>query len=149
MVWARPYQRILTHVTVLFFIAVALNYLWEIGQSPLYAGMKNWDNRWWHCFVPSLGDGVLLLIIYAIGGTAFARSDWYLRPTRRAYGLMLATGLCLGLGIEWLAIYVLHRWAYAADMPILPGLGVGVVPIVQVLLLPPLVFGLAAKLLDR
>jgi hypothetical protein len=41
--------------------------------------------------------------------------------------------------MEWLAIRVLGRWAYAETMPVVPLLGVGVAPFVQWIVLPPLV----------
>ena len=132
-------------VGAIFFIAVALNYVWEIAQAPLYAGMGTWGNAWWHCFVASLGDGILVSIIYAVGSIAFRCSDWYLRPTGRAYGLMLASGFCIGVGVEWAAIFVLNRWAYSTSMPLIPGLGLGLVPVLQMLLVPPLIFRIAAR----
>ncbi|MGV8900438.1 MAG: hypothetical protein ACOH2B_14545 [Burkholderiaceae bacterium] len=125
-------------------ISVALNYAWEITQAPLYADMQDWGNVWWHCFVASLGDGILVLIIYAVGWAAFRRSDWYLHPSGQTYGLMLAIGLCIGFGVEWVAVYVLNRWAYTTSMPLIPGLDVGLVPVLQMLLLPPLIFRIAA-----
>jgi hypothetical protein len=36
------------------------------------------------------------------------------------------------------------RWMYTAQMPLVPGLDVGIVPIVQMLVLPPLLFRLVA-----
>jgi hypothetical protein len=29
--------------------------------------MATWENIWWHCFVASLGGGIILLIIFASG----------------------------------------------------------------------------------
>jgi hypothetical protein len=48
----------------IFIVSAALNYVWEIAQSPLFAGMDNLGNMWWHCLVASLGDGVIVLIIH-------------------------------------------------------------------------------------
>jgi hypothetical protein len=136
--------RFLQRVAAIFFIAVALNYVWEIAQAPLYAGKTDWGNALWHCFIASLGDGILVWIIYAVGWAAFRRADWYRNPGMRVYGLMLGIGLCIGLGVEWVAIHILNRWAYTTDMPLIPGLGVGLVPVLQMLLLPPLIFWLAS-----
>ena len=41
--------------------------------------------------------------------------------------------------MEWLATGSLNRWAYADSMPIVPFLGIGLLPALQWLLLPPLV----------
>lgn len=136
--------RSVRQVGAIFFIAFALNYVWEIAQAPLYAGTGDWGNAWLHCLVASLGDGILVSIIYAVGSVAFRCSNWYLHPTGRAYGLMLASGFCIGVAVEWAAILVLNRWAYASSMPLIPGLGLGLVPVLQMLLVPPLIFRIAA-----
>ncbi len=62
---------------------------------------------------------------------------------------MFVTGLIIGIGIEWVAVNMLGRWAYTVDMPILPGLDVGVVPVLQMLLLPPVIFRIAARWTSR
>jgi hypothetical protein len=54
-----------------------------------------------------------------------------------------SSGLCSGGGddrdhFEALAIGPLARWSYAPAMPTLPILGTGVVPLLQLIVLPPL-----------
>jgi hypothetical protein len=39
--------------------------------------------------------------------------------------------------IEWVNVYGLGRWGYDADMVMIPGLRVGLTPVVQMLLLTP------------
>ena len=127
-----------------FVVAVALNYLWELGQSPLYAGMERFGLALWHCFVASLGDGLLVLLIFAVGRLAFGRGDWYERPGARGRLLTLAAGLVVGVGVEWAALRFGY-WEYGAAMPYVPLTRVGAAPVAQMLLLPPLVFFLAAR----
>ena len=127
----------------IFIVAVVLNYLWELAQMPLYAGVEAYSARvFWHCFVASLGDGVMVLLIVAAGWIVLRRSDWFLRPGIPGYSVMITVGLILAVLVEWLGLHVLRRWEYLQRMPILPGLNVGLAPIVQMLLLPPLIFRL-------
>jgi hypothetical protein len=135
----------LKQVLLIFILAVTLNYLWELAQAPLYVGLENWNSVWWHCFVAALGDGVLVLLIFVVGWITFRRFDWYAHLNGRALAVMLVTGLFIGIGIEWVAIKMLGRWAYTVDMPLLPGLDVGLVPVLQMLLLPPVIFRIAAQ----
>ncbi len=51
----------------------------------------------------------------------------------------LAVGLTITLILEWLATHIQRRWAYAPSMPLLPLLGIGVAPLLQWVVLPPLV----------
>lgn len=132
---------------VIFFIAVAVNYAWELLQAPLYEWPGKSRNALWHCFVASLGDGLLVLAIYGAGWLAFSRLDWIRKPGIGGYLLMLAAGLFIAIGVEWIAVHVIHRWTYAGQMPRVPGLDIGIVPIAQMLVLPPLIFRVASRFL--
>lgn len=125
---------------LVFLVAVALNYPWELAQAPLYDGLNDRSAAIWHCFVASLGDGLLMLLIFAAGLGVFRRLDWFERPGARGYLLMFATGMAIALVVEWAAVHLAHRWSYANAMPRLPGLDIGIVPVIQMLILPPLVF---------
>src|SRR5262245_36509341 len=35
---------------------------------------------WWHCFIASLGDGLLILGIFAAGWIALGRQTWIVHP---------------------------------------------------------------------
>jgi hypothetical protein len=128
----------------IFVIAVTMNYVWEVAQASLYAGMDDVSRMLWHCFAPSLGDGALALLIFFIGWAVLRRRDWFRRPGVRGYVLMLITGLAIAVSVELLAVNALGQWAYTARMPIVPGLDVGLAPVAQMLVLPPIVFRLAA-----
>ncbi len=133
---------------VVFIIAVPVNYLWELAQAPLFIG-SDLQNVWVHCFVAAIGDGLILVLILAIGWCVWRRWDWFIKPKLAGYTLMLVSGLAIAGVIEWLAVHVVHRWSYTTAMPLLPMLDIGVVPVVQMLVLPPLVFRAASAWLRR
>lgn len=139
-------------LAVLFVVSVVLNYFWEIGQGFLFVGMGNWENIWWHCFVASLGDGLIVCAIHAVGWSFFRRADWFIHPRLKGYAVMLMTGLIIAVAIEWLAAHVLKRWTYTPDMPVLPvlpGVNIGITPLLQMLILPPLIFYIVAQALKK
>jgi len=126
-------------------VAVLLNYLWELAQGPLYVGMENYNAEvFWHCFVASLGDGIMVLLIVAAGWIVLRQPDWFLRPGLRGYLVTLTAGFVLAVLVEWVAVRILNRWEYTENMPKLPGLDIGLVPIAQMLILPTLIFRIAA-----
>jgi hypothetical protein len=131
--------RLARGLLLIFIVAVTVNYAWELAQAPLYAGV-DFPGAAWHCFVASLGDGVLLLFIYAAVALATRSPDWYMHPGVQAYIAMAAAGLAVGVAVEWWGLYIARRWQYSELMPIIPGVGVGLAPILQMLLLPPAVF---------
>ena len=141
---ASCWQRLGSIVTTIFVVAVLGNYPWELLQAPLYVGMESFRTVAWHCFVASLGDGLLVLDIFATGWVALRRHTWFMRPRVQGYGVMLMTGLVLGIAMEWIAVHRLGRWMYTAQMPLVPGLAIGAVPVAQMLILPPVIFRLVA-----
>ena len=134
--------KISSRLAGLFVIAVLLNFPWEVAQMPLYVADGNWLEFALHCIVPSLGDGLIVILIFCVGWFARGRSDWADKPGGVGYALMLVAGFCAAVLVEWVGFYGLKRWDYMASMPLLPGLGIGVVPVLQMLILPPLIFKL-------
>jgi len=136
----------LGRLLLVFAVAVLVNYPWELAQSPLYAGLDDLRAVLWHCFRAALGDGVLMLLIFASGALVFRQGDWFVRPRARGYLVMLAAGLAIGIGVEWAGVHVAQRWAYTEHMPRVPGIEVGIVPVVQMLILPPLIFRIVSTM---
>lgn len=132
-------RSVAVRLSLLFALAAAVNYAWELAQTPLYAGVA-FPGAIWHCFVASLGDGLLVLFIFAVVAAVVWSLDWYMRPTMRSYVAMAAAGLAVGFAIEWWGLHIARRWEYSDLMPLIPGTGIGVAPVLQMLLLPPLVF---------
>jgi hypothetical protein len=130
-----------------FAVAVPLNYVWELAQVPFYAGLERYNAAvFWHCFKASLGDGVMVLLIASVGWISFQRWDWFQRPGGAGYVVMLTAGLVLAVVVEWVAVFILARWEYTDKMSTVPTLGIGLVPIAQMLILPPLIFRTVALL---
>ena len=130
----------LKRLVALFVVSILVNFPWEVAQMPLYVEEGNWSEFAQHCIVPSIGDGFIVLLIFCVGWLAQRRSDWSDRPGWTGYATMLAAGFTIAVIIEWLAVYGLQRWTYTASMPMLPFLGIGVVPVLQMLILPPIIF---------
>jgi hypothetical protein len=133
-------RQTLRTIATVFVLAVIANYPWELAHSSLYEGMSDFSLASWYCFVASLGDGLLVLLIFGAGWAALRRSDWFVNPGRRGYLLMMAVGLVIGVVVEWTAVHVMGRWAYAPRMPVIPIFNVGLTPVAQMLALPPLIF---------
>jgi hypothetical protein len=139
-------ERVRTLATI-FIVAVAVKYLWELAQAPLYVGMGTYTTEvLWHCFVASLGDGLLLLLIFALGWVVLRRQNWFEQPGVQGYILMLVAGLAIGISVERTGVQVMGRWAYSVQMPLVPTLEVGIVPVLQMLLLPPVIFRVVTKM---
>jgi hypothetical protein len=58
---------------------------------------------------------------------------------------MLSAGLVIGIGVEWMALHFTRQWSYTSRMPLLPAPEVGIAPVIQMLVLPPLIFRLVIR----
>ncbi len=135
---------IVPQVGAIYGMAVLFNYLWELAQARLYVGMDGAQIASWLCYLASVADGLLVVLIFALGWITFGRWDWFKKPGVRGYLLTLATGLAIAVSAEWVTVYGLRWWSYSPLMPLLPGLRVGLAPVAQMLVLPSLVFRVAA-----
>jgi hypothetical protein len=130
----------------IFLWAVALNFLWEMAQAFAYTGMSpSAFEATLSCGWASLIDGLLILAIFGAGIAVFSRVDWVERPGFPGYFFMIAAGVLISAVIELNAVYRVEKWGYGTIMPLFPPLGVGVLPLLQMIALPPLIFFLVSK----
>ncbi len=125
----------------------ALNLAWEVAQLPLYTLWREATPAFKayavvHCTIGDvlIGASALALALVLTG----ARS-----PQAWRWGAIVALTVAIGVGYtifsEWLNTVVRGGWAYAAAMPTvrIGGLEVGLSPLAQWLVVPPLVLLLA------
>jgi hypothetical protein len=126
-------------------IAIPLFAAWEVAHLPLYT---TWGEQSlakniaaaMHC---TFGDAVISFLTFLAAHWAVECVSF---PSRRwAKVILLAAGLLTTVILELLSTQVWNRWAYTPSMPIVPGLGVGLSPLLQWLAVP----SLALILLER
>jgi hypothetical protein len=137
MIFSNKHIRFQVH---LFLIAVSLHLIWEVAQIKAYDFPEtNLMTDVIGCFLPTLGDGLMTLIIFWSGWVVFRDSQWILNPGLKGYLLTLVVGLLLAVIVEWNAFRT-GAWSYNEQMITIPILGVGLLPVLQMLVLPPLIF---------
>jgi len=88
---------------------------------------------------------VLLLAVSLAGALMFRDGLWFAPPSALRYSAVVLVGVALQIVVEWVMVHVLDRWGYAPSQPVLPVIGVGILPVVQPIVLLPLVFGMTAR----
>jgi hypothetical protein len=117
------------------------------GQVPFYQGtptVPHWEA------IKSRTGAVLGNAAIAVGAfwvaAAVARSrGWILRPTRRDVSVFVLEGVATTAVLEWHATQVAGRWAYAVSMLIVPGAGIGLLPVLQWIVVPLAVVRLVGR----
>jgi hypothetical protein len=129
-----------------FALAAPVFFVWEMAQAPAFTGMpEDWVSATAVCALAALGDGVIVLALWGAGRLLFGDPRWFAPPTLPRYAAIVLVGIGVQVLVEWLMVYGLGRWGYGPGQPILPGLGVGLLPLLQAAILLPLVFGALAR----
>lgn len=126
-------------IGVFFAASFLLHLLWENLQAPLYHGYTSFGQHFWICLrATATGDMAVMLALYLALALAHRDLLWaskrtvYTRPI--TWLLPVILGLIFAVGMEMWALQT-HRWAYAA-MPMV--FGIGLLPILQMIAIPPL-----------
>lgn len=133
--------RILVRASLWSALAFVLNLTWEIAHVRLYTiwGEADGPGIAWAVLHCSLGDVVIALTMFALAGLVLWCGDW---PASRPWagGAIVVTGaMAYTVWSEWHNVYRADSWSYAASMPLV--FGIGLSPLLQWLILPPLIVG--------
>jgi hypothetical protein len=130
--------------------AFLLNFVWEMLQIPFFRGMT--EGRHWDavliCTQATLGDVGITLIAFWIIAWLGGRT-WPLRPSAAQIVGFTALGLIATMAFELLATKVWDLWSYSELMPVIPILEVGLIPLLQWMVLPPLIVWFVHRQLTR
>jgi hypothetical protein len=125
---------------VLTILAFALNWAWEeAGCRPFFVHSEPAHGRLAMARA-AVGDVAMTWIGYAVIAAASRRWDWIGRPwSRRQWAALAVVATAMSIAVERIAL-ASGRWSYTPVNPVLPGVAVSVIPILQLLLLLPLAF---------
>jgi hypothetical protein len=130
----------------IIIVSIFVHFLWEMLQSFAYdMGVMPLMRVVLYHLWATLGDAVLMVVIYGAVALAARNPRWAERPRPRDIVFMLVLGLVLAVAIERQALAT-GRWAYSTAMPMIPGLDVGLLPVAQLLLLPLPIYWAARRL---
>lgn len=125
--------------TNVFVFAFLLNFVYEVWQSPFFEfydrptlGGKILAIN--HC---TFGDGVIALVCYWIASALLRSRRWILAPHWRQVALFTALGLGYTFFSEIYRVRIAHLYGLTGF--VIPGLEVSVLPLVQWIVLPPLI----------
>ncbi len=132
---SRPRFRSWTAFATITFV---LHWAWEVLQGPLYADLAGMTLAQHALPCAKAAGGDVLLSGLALLATSAAIRNWRWPFERRRIGaaaIWVVVGLVITVVIELFATR-LGRWTYAPSMPTV--LGVGLSPLLQWSVLPPL-----------
>lgn len=126
-----------------------LNLAWEAAHVRLYTLWTEAEPAYvavavGHCTLGDVLIGAISLLLALIAGRERALASW--RWRRIAIATALA-GVAYTLFSEWMNITWLRSWTYAESMPTLElaGFELGLTPVAQWLIVPPVALSLARR----
>jgi H+/Cl- antiporter ClcA len=124
-------------LTTYLLSSVVLHLIWEVLQLPLYTIWRTGTPREIafaiaHCTV---GDVMIAALTLSAAILIVGRRSWPTDNYAAVAVCAIAFGICYTAFSEWLNLSR-NNWAYSEFMPVIPGLGVGLSPLLQWLIVP-------------
>ena len=136
------FRRFIVLISILAFL---LNFAWELSHCPLFKGCGYDFAHVTFLALASLADAILAVLLYLGFALVYRNGMWALPLTaRRGFWLMVVGGT--GAVVSEMAHLAAGNWAYTASMPLIPGIGVGITPVLQFTVLPVLIYSLSSYL---
>ncbi|RAM49967.1 MAG: hypothetical protein C6Y22_19420 [Hapalosiphonaceae cyanobacterium JJU2] len=118
-----------------------LNFLWEMQQMPFFqvSSESSCTDEVINCTVATVGDvGISLTAFWTVAIMSKSR-QWFRQLNWWQLNSFILVGVVITIIFEALATGVLDRWEYADIMPTLPFFGTGLLPLLQWILIPPII----------
>ena len=133
--------RFIASIALWSALAFVLNMVWEISHVGLYTLWKEADGLRiaWSIFHCTVGDVLIALAMFALAAIVLWRADW---PVSRPWtgGLIVViAAMAFTAWSEWYNVYRVGAWNYTTSMPLI--FGIGLTPLLQWLVLPPVMMG--------
>ena len=109
---------------------------------PFYQSAAMSQTAHW---IISLKDAGMTVALYVAVALILRNSFWGRHTSRRGLVPLMGLGFLWAVVLEYYHVRVAGSWAYAAAMPLLPGLRVGLWPVLQMMVLPMIALFLARK----
>ncbi len=121
------------------------NFTWEMWQAPFYRTMAAASHlsAVVVCSLATMGDAAITVAAFGVATATVRDRRWLFRPAARPVAVYLGVGLGVTILLEWLNVRVWQRFAYAPLMPTV--FGIGLTPLIQWIVLPPVALWLAAR----
>ena len=126
-----------------------LHFVWEFLQVPTYAGMAEMAH--WQgiklCTSATIGDVGFALTAFWTASLVARTRHWMGNQVAIPILVFLGVGIALTVGFEFYYTQVTLRWTYSDLMPLVPPFGTGLSPLLQWIVIPPVVLWLSRRYL--
>ena len=120
------------------FFSFLLNFAWEVLQTPFFLDISDKINTIvWYRFHCTLVDVMISLGSFWLVALISKSRIWFLNPTKGKLLLFVVFGVSYTIFSEIKNVSLNKLWGYSDLMPVIPGIEVGVIPLIQWIIVPP------------
>jgi len=131
------------------FFSFLLNFVWEALQTPFFIDISdNINTVVWYRFHCTLGDVMITLSSFWLVALISKTRTWFLNPTKGKLLLFVAFGVSYTIFSEIKNVSLNKLWGYSDLMPVIPFIEVGIIPLLQWIIVPPLLIFIVKRQLS-
>ncbi len=140
MTMSRQVQIKMKRVAGAYGSFIVVNYLhnlgWEAAHESLYADMPPFLQHLPYLALASVGDVGICLVVVLLTALFYRLWVWFDALSAGKTLFIISISAVISTGVEYLNVVILSRWEYTDAMPLIPGIGIGLSPFLQIALLP-------------
>ncbi len=134
-------------ILTLGIVSFAMQYAWENLQCEPFFNHSPTSYMATGMFGAAIIDVGITFIVYIIVALSSKSWTWFLHNwNAKQWAVILGFGLAFSMTIEFLA-KIFKTWSYTGFAPLIPGLEISIIPVLQFLILFPLSFFLTRYIL--
>lgn len=121
------------------FFSFLLNFAWEVLQTPFFIDISDKITTIiWYRFHCTIGDVVISLGCFWLVALISKSRTWFLSPTKGQLLMFIGFGVSYTIFSEIKNVSLYKLWEYSDLMPVIPYIDVGIVPLIQWVIIPPI-----------
>ncbi len=141
-------KELFTIIFYIFIFSFLMHFLWESIHSLAYTpGSAPHNTFLLILLIATFYDAAFMIIVYLILALINNNFKWIYNPKAKDYIFILFFGFAVAAFVEYINVYALNNWSYNNYMPIIPWLNVGLLPILQLMILPIIIYKLTVLVL--
>lgn len=131
-------KQIFIFIFLLCVVGFFLHLFWEYFQCGPYFLHLQIPASFSAMIMAALGDLIMMVIVYLFVSVTFRSFSWFKRDWNfQVFRVLVAASIALAIIVEIWAIST-GRWTYTDKNPLIPILGVSVLPVLQMALINPI-----------
>jgi hypothetical protein len=142
-------KKLILNILIISFVALVLQYIWEYVQCDIFYKVADNTGHKRLMLSATIGDILMSVFLYFLLAFTNQNVNWFIeRWKRHDYIIMMLYALLLSFYFEINALYE-NRWQYQDAMPLFPNTPIGLVPILQLIILIPVIFYISKLILKN